>query len=349
MLNYEELIKNINILLADDDEDYLLMTDAYLKQKGYNVTKVTDGNSALQQISTGKYQIALLDYYMPGLNGGEVVDKIRETNKEIIIILQTGFSGKNPPVETLKKLGIQNYYDKTEGIDKLHTELISAVKIFNQQNEIKIARYKAEAMGSLMAGIAQKIKTDLMAVSAGNELTNMILKEVNDKIVEENKQKIDSIYVKNKTSLDRIDKALASIIGQVNEGKDYIMTEEDIFDIINLIILNDVNTKSIDYKMNISLKTKSYLSGNINNVIYMICQMLKELMDIEDEDKKITLTLTEDELNWIFQIDTTRLNKLNSNQIYIFKNVVMSLNCNFEFEKEINRISVTMNKDKKNL
>ena len=66
-MEYQELIKNIKILLADDDEDYLLMTDSFLKQLGYNVETASDGKQAVEKLTSGNYQIALLDYFMPGL------------------------------------------------------------------------------------------------------------------------------------------------------------------------------------------------------------------------------------------------------------------------------------------
>ena len=164
MGRYEDIIKDINILLADDDEDYMMMTYSFLKQLGYNVDKAYDGKTALEMLQTNKYQITLLDYFMPELNGEEVINKIRETNKEIIIILQTGFSGQKPPIETMKKLNIQNYHDKTEGIDRLNLELISAVKIFNQQSEIELTKYKTRAIGELISGVAQEIKSNLLSV-----------------------------------------------------------------------------------------------------------------------------------------------------------------------------------------
>ena len=103
MLGYDELIKNINILLADDDEDYMMMTYSFLTQVGYKVDKVNNGKDALEKLKTNRYQIALLDYFMPGFTGEQVIEEIRKTNKEIIIILQTGFSGQNPPVQTMQK------------------------------------------------------------------------------------------------------------------------------------------------------------------------------------------------------------------------------------------------------
>ena len=175
MQKYEEIIKNINILLADDDEDYMMMTYAFLKQMGYNVDRAYNGKMAIEMLETNKYQIALLDYYMPEFTGEEVVKKIRENNKELVIILQTGFSGQKPPIETMKTLNIQNYYDKTEGIDRLNLELISAVRIFAQQNEIELTKYKSNAIGNLMASVAQEIKENLLSISAGIELTNMLI------------------------------------------------------------------------------------------------------------------------------------------------------------------------------
>ena len=207
-MNYQELIKNIKILLADDDEDYLLMTYSFLTQMGYNIDTVSNGKDAVKKLQSGDYQIALLDYFMPDLNGEEVISQIREYNKEIIIILQTGFSGQNPPIETMQKLNIQNYFDKTEGIDRLNLELISAVKIFNQQNEIELSRYKTKTIGELMNNIAEEIKSDLLSIGAGIEVTNMLISnesENKNDINRENENSIISDYEENLKNGDTIE------------------------------------------------------------------------------------------------------------------------------------------------
>lgn len=326
MLNYDEIIKNINILLADDDEDYLVMTSAFLKQKGFNISKVNDGKKALEELKTGKYQIALLDYFMPELNGEEVVSEIRKENKEIIIILQTGFSGQKPPVDTLKSLDIQNYFDKTEGVDRLNMQLISSVKVYAQQNEIKIAEYKASAMGRLVSGIAQEIKMQLMNVGAGNEVTNMTLNEISGANIDSTTlKKLDDIYLNSRQILDQIDKALSSIISQNEISDDYVMTDDEILYIINLIVQNDVKLSSVDFDINLSLKTKSYIAGNINNTLYIICEILKKLMYIDSESKSLEFIMAEDEENWIFEIKSERIKNLTNSDIFVYKNVFLSL------------------------
>ena len=65
MEDYEELKKYVNILLVDDDLDYIQVTAFFLKSKGYNVDVATSGVDAINKVSKGNVHIVLLDYYMP--------------------------------------------------------------------------------------------------------------------------------------------------------------------------------------------------------------------------------------------------------------------------------------------
>ncbi len=324
-MNYQDIIKNINILLADDDEDYLLMTYSFLKQLGYNVDKVTDGNQALEALQKKDYQIALLDYYMPGLTGEEVIHKIRENNKQLIIILQTGFSGQKPPIETMQNLNIQNYYDKTEGIDRLNLELISAVKIFKQQSEIELSKYKQNAIGSLINGIAQEIKADLLSVTASIELNNMLIKKIYDDTTKEDIDKLNGFYNNSKNTLLSIDKVLTSLINQSSKSSDSIMDATDVFELINLIVKNQVKIKALDYNSNISLRPNSYLKGNVNDIMYLICEIIKRITEVSKSNDKLKFSLTEDENNWLFDVESQNIKKLSGSFKYLIKMLITSI------------------------
>ena len=78
-MTYQEIVKNINILLVDDDKDYLNMTNIFLKQLGYKVDIAEGGKSALEALSKKDYQILLLDFFMPDMTGEEVIKKVRES------------------------------------------------------------------------------------------------------------------------------------------------------------------------------------------------------------------------------------------------------------------------------
>ncbi|MEG0872989.1 MAG: response regulator [Clostridia bacterium] len=344
MITYSELIKNLNVLIADDDEDYLNMTYEFLHQVGYNVDKVTDGKQALEAMEKKDYQILLLDYFMPLLNGEEVIKEVRKTNKELIIILQTGFSGQKPPIETMQKLNIQNYHDKTEGIDRLNLELISAVKIFNQQNEIELTKYRSNAIGNLISGVAQEIKSNLLTISAGIDVTNLIMQEAELKVDKTTTANLNKFYVKNKESLEKIDKVLTSIIGQTKNNGDYIMADNDIIDIINLIVINEARQKGIELVSKIALKSKSYINGSINDTVFIVCEVLRQLICIEKQGEKVELTLTEDQDSWLFVITCQKVNQISQNDFYLIKKIVLSIE-DANISREDNKIVISMNKN----
>lgn len=327
MITYDELIKNISVLLVDDDEDYLLVTYSYLRMRGYDVDKVTSGPAALEKLKEKNYQILLIDYFMPSMSGEELVNKIREDNKEVIIILQTGFSGQKPPIESMQKLNIQNYHDKTEGIDRLNLELISAVKIFNQQNEIALTRYRSTAIGSLISGIANEIKSSLLSISAGIEYTNMLVEESKNNLVDVDKAMlVDKFARNNKDYLERIDKVLTAIINQINtDDSEDVLKDSDIMEIIELILKGEFKSKGVLLNKKIVLKSDSYLTGRINDTTFIICEIIKKIIHLSSSGEIIELVLTEDESNWYFNIKNSRVNEIDKTDMYLIKSIILSI------------------------
>lgn len=327
MVQYDELIKNINVLLVDDDLDYLNITYMYLKSRGYQVDKVTSGEDALEQVKKRDYHIMLVDYFMPTISGEELINEIRKTNKEMIIILQTGFSGQKPPIESMEKMNIQNYHDKTEGIDRLNLELISAVKIFNQQNEIELTKYRSTAIGNLISSVASEIRSNLLTISAGIEYTNMILNDIEKNQVDTKQLiKINKFSQNNKEYLERIDKILSSIIKQLDVSNfDDIVKASDSVDIINLMLKNVLLSKGIILNAKMILKENTYLTGSINDSIFVICEIIRQISEKSQSGDEIKLILSEDEYNWYYKIENNNISKLDKRNIYLIKCIVISL------------------------
>jgi two-component system, cell cycle response regulator len=107
------------ILLVDDNLDYLETTRRLLEREGHNVLIAANGPDTLVILKDQKVDLVLLDYYMPGMTGEQVLIKLREFNTVVQVILQTGYASEQPPRELLKRLDIQGYYDKSEGPEKL--------------------------------------------------------------------------------------------------------------------------------------------------------------------------------------------------------------------------------------
>lgn len=333
---YEEVIKNLNVLLVDDDDDYMMMTYSFLTQIGYNIDRASNGKEAIEMLKTNKYQIALLDYYMPDYTGEKVINEIRKTNKELIIILQTGFSGHKPPIETLKSLGIQNYFDKTEGIDRLNLELISAVKIFCQQNEIELSKFKSYSIGKLIAGVAQEIKDNLLSIGAGIEITNM---SVNDNNIDTNTiANLNKYYRNNKESLERIDKVLTSIINQSTENTEYVLSDVDVIELLEIITKNKAKSKNINLKIKSALKNQGYIKGSINDSVFIVAEILESLMNLEDEGSLINVIFTDDESKWYFKVSSEDIGLLPNSKISLLEKVASAMNKTKLYKEEDNII-----------
>ena len=322
----------------------MMMTYAFLTQIGYNVDKAQNGKEALAKLRTNNYQIALLDYYMPEFTGEEVIEKIRKENNELIIILQTGFSGQKPPIETLKKLGIQNYYDKTEGIDRLNLELISAVKIFAQQNEIELAKFNSNTIGKIIFGVAQQIKETLLSISAGTELTNMLVNNSTSIVEKQNAIDINKYYENNKIYLERIDKVLSSLINQSTSNTEYVLSDKDAVDLLDIIVKNMSKTNNVNINIRSSLKSSGYIKGSINDSIFIVAEIVDNLIKLQNEESNIDIVLTDDEENWYFKIKSETVSKYSHSKFYMLQKVVKNIRATSIYFDEPDMITLSISK-----
>lgn len=111
------------ILLVDDDRDACTIMSRLLAAYGYRVDTAEGGTGALAQLRTNEYQLAILDYRMPGMNGVELFAKMREVRPEIQGIFLTGY----PTVDTVFPAiseGIERVLAKPVDIK----ELLSVIK-----------------------------------------------------------------------------------------------------------------------------------------------------------------------------------------------------------------------------
>ena len=308
------------------------MTSAFLKQMGYNIDIADGGSVALEKLNSKNYQILLLDFYMPDMTGEQVIEKVRKKNQEIIIILQTGFSGQNPPAQMLKRLNIQNYFDKTEGISRLELEIISAVRIVNQQNEIELTKYKNSAMGDLMVSIASEIKQVLLSVSAGIEATNLI---------SSGNEKISDMYNLNKKSLEKVDRILNAILTSANSEN--ILSDEEVVTVVDAIAKNIAREYNVLYKSKVALKSSGYMKGRINDSLFIVCAILKQAIICSEKGEEVTFVITDDEQNWYFNIDSKSIKNIDKNKLYSVYKVISAIQ-ELEISYEDDKITLQIKK-----
>ncbi|UCE65565.1 MAG: response regulator [Candidatus Zixiibacteriota bacterium] len=110
--------KKIKLLIADDEVKFLDSIAQRLELRGFNVTKCTNGDDAVKAAGDEKFDLALLDLKMPGLNGKEVLEILKSEHKFLEVIILTGHGSLDSAVECTK-LGAFGYLPKPYELEKL--------------------------------------------------------------------------------------------------------------------------------------------------------------------------------------------------------------------------------------
>ncbi len=89
------------IVLADDDDDLRDIYASALRNAGHQVSEATDGRSALDSVRSLRPDLILLDIWMPGLNGFEVLDALRHdpAGARLVIVVLSNLSDAEARLE----------------------------------------------------------------------------------------------------------------------------------------------------------------------------------------------------------------------------------------------------------
>ena len=129
--------KNYKIIAVDDEEGIIDSLSIFLKRSGYDFTGVTDPQEAIEKVGNEHFDLMILDFIMTPLHGDQVVEEIRKFDKELYILLLTGHKDLAPPLDTIRRLDIQGYCEKSDKFDQLLLLIESGIKSIKQMNEIK--------------------------------------------------------------------------------------------------------------------------------------------------------------------------------------------------------------------
>jgi CheY-like chemotaxis protein len=107
------------VLCIDDEQVGLQVRKILLERSGYRVLTASDGPSGLAIFSVEPVEAVVLDYSMPGMHGGEVAVKMRQTKPQVPILLLSAYMGLSADVTSLVDL----YMTKGEGAPVLLEKL----------------------------------------------------------------------------------------------------------------------------------------------------------------------------------------------------------------------------------
>ncbi len=161
----------IKVLVIDDESGIREGSQRILSRMGCTVFGASNGEEGLALIGQKKIHIVLLDLKMPGMDGMEVLRRIQETNKDILVIVITGFASVETAIEAMKQ-GAYDFIPKPFEPDQLRIVINRAKeKIMLQAEAEKLARDRRRTLADLDME-KSRIRTIIESLPSGLVVTN---------------------------------------------------------------------------------------------------------------------------------------------------------------------------------
>jgi len=127
----------LNILIVEDGKTQREMLRDYMAAEGHTVFEAQNGQEAIDHVMSGPVDLALLDYKMPGMDGMEVLNRLKAINPGIDVIMITAFGTIETAVDAMKQ-GALDYITKPVDLDELGIliDRIAERKVLIRENEI---------------------------------------------------------------------------------------------------------------------------------------------------------------------------------------------------------------------
>jgi two-component system alkaline phosphatase synthesis response regulator PhoP len=100
-----------HVLVVEDEENIAVGVRDALQHAGFRVDLAHDGPSGLERIRAAKPDLVVLDLMLPGMNGFEVLDKVRKENRDVRVVIITALASENDLIRGFE-LGADDYIKK---------------------------------------------------------------------------------------------------------------------------------------------------------------------------------------------------------------------------------------------
>lgn len=126
-------MEKAKILIAEDEKTQRDLLEGFLKKEGFSVDAVANGREALQKLEGDFYDIALIDYKMPELDGLQTLREIRSLSPDLPVVMMTAYGTIETAVASMKE-GALDYLTKPIDLDEL---LLIFQKVLERSHLIK--------------------------------------------------------------------------------------------------------------------------------------------------------------------------------------------------------------------
>ena len=167
----------IGILVVDDE---LIVRDSlskWFREDGFRVDAAENAAAALRKLQAAEWNIMLVDIKMPGMDGIELLQRVRQTNKEVVVIVITAFATVDTAVKALKE-GAYDYITKPIDPDYLDHMVDKAIQqqLLTRENQKLKDAVSELSEGSEIVGESPEMKKvmELVRTVASTDTTVMI-------------------------------------------------------------------------------------------------------------------------------------------------------------------------------
>ncbi len=166
---------DFKILVVDDEEEFRNVYRLMLEYKGYEVTLAASGEECLDFLEKNSYDLVLTDLKMDGMDGIELLKKIKDNNYSCEVILVTAFSTVENAV-TAMKLGAFGYFIKGQDPQILLKEIGKLVKINELKNDNRDIKNNLMNFNYLLDTDSKKFKEVLrISEKAASSNSNILI------------------------------------------------------------------------------------------------------------------------------------------------------------------------------
>jgi len=157
------------ILIVDDEESIREVLSGILEDEGYSVDSAKDGPEGLKKAESGVYDLVILDVWLPGMGGMEVLDKIKKTIVDIEVIVISGHGNIDMAVKAVK-IGAFDFLEKPLSLDKVITVVKNALKLESLKKENRALKESLFLEDRITGASAQieKIRKTIRQVAASD-------------------------------------------------------------------------------------------------------------------------------------------------------------------------------------